>query len=495
MKHLFIVIGVILSFSLQSQNLVKNGSFELTDFWKCVTGIPNPNNANDLFGRPSYNYGTFCPNCDGISQFYSTLANNANGDSCAIKCGAPNTPFGYKMPRSGSNFAFHPQTIGYLRLSQPLIKNQRYVFECYLSASTIYKTVKPFYYNLLNDSTKGFLQVSFNKDTTVAPIVGTYTVPNGFTIDNITKIDTIGWTKISTCFTAKDSAWAIRFWTNIYAFIDDVVIYPAQNFNSNISQQPCESTCTFSITGTNSNFMYYYNVSNGKNVDTNKNPYTYDYEIAGTYTNQIISKDTVSNQYFCTTNTVSINSVKADFIIPTSMVTEVSYSATNTSNNANQFQWTLNNNNIASNVFYSTDLQNELCLIASNTSNSCFDTLCKTYQLEDCGKITSANVFTPNFDKVNDAFYFFETEPCDTTNIKIWIYDRWGKEHYYYPNYSLMQLQAQPSLLKEEEMRYTWRLWNGYQNNLDSKLADAGVYYYIIETNKKRKTGTIQVFK
>jgi hypothetical protein len=23
--------------------------FELTDFWKCVTGIPNPNNPNDIY--------------------------------------------------------------------------------------------------------------------------------------------------------------------------------------------------------------------------------------------------------------------------------------------------------------------------------------------------------------------------------------------------------------------------------------------------------------
>ena len=58
-----------------------------------------------------------------------------------------------------------------------------------------------------------------------------------------------------------------------------------------------------------------------------------------------------------------------------------------------------------------------------------------------------------------------------------------------------MQLSAQPSLLIENTMRYTWRLWNGYQNNLGPKFADAGVYFYIIETNKKRKTGTIQVFK
>ena len=488
------VFFCIFSHTVLSQNLVKNGGFELTDFWKCVTGISNPNDFNDIHGRPSYAMGTLYPNTSGSNRLYSTLANNSNVDSCYIKCGAPYTPYGYKMPHSGNNFSFHPLSTPYFKLSQPLIKNQQYVFECYLSSANYYHTVKPFYYSVFNDSTKGILSINFNKDTTDVPKANNAWY-NNLLINNITQVDTIGWTKISTCFTAIDTALVFDIWTNIYAFIDDIAIYPAQNFNSNLTQQPCESACTFSVLGTNSNFMYYYNVSNGINIETNQNPYTYDYDVAGTYTNQIISKDTISNQYFCTTNTVVVNSVKADFNIPNVMVTEVAYTATNTSVNANEFHWSLNNNALTNSVFSSSYLQNNICLIAKNTVNGCFDTLCKPYELKDCGKITNANVFTPNFDKVNDAFHFFETEPCDTTNIKIWVYDRWGKEYYHYPDYGLMQLQAQPSLLKEKEMRYTWRLWNGYQNNLGPKFADAGVHYYIIETNKERKTGTIQVFK
>ena len=484
----------IFSVPLISQNLVKNGGFEKTDFWKCVTGIPNPNNPSDIYGRPSFAMGTLFSNISGSNRLYSTLVSNTNSDSCSIKCGAPFTVFGYKMPHSGNNFSFHPLSTKYFQLVQPLIKNQQYVFECYLSSANYYHTVKPFYYNLNSDSTKGFLSINFNKDTTAMPI-GNNAWYNNLLINNITRIDTVGWTKISTCFTAKDTALVFDFWTNIYAFIDDIAIYPANNFNSIISQKPCESTCTFSLTSANPNFMYYYNVSNGVNVETNQNPYSYNYEVPGTYYNQIISKDTITKQFFCTTNTVTINSVKADFIMPHNMVTEVTYTAINTSLNANQYHWRLNYESLSNNTFSSTFLQNELCLVASNTLSGCSDTLCKIYDLEDCGKITDANIFTPNFDKINDAFYFFDIEPCDTTNIQIWVYDRWGKEHYHYPDYGLIKLQAQPSLLIEKEMRYTWRLWNGYQNNIGSKFADAGVYYYIIESNKRKKTGIIQVFK
>ena len=156
MKWIVIFLSII-SQTLLSQNIVKNGGFELTDFWKCVTGIPNPNNASDIYGKPSFTYGTIYPNSGGSGRLYSTLASNTNGDSCYIKCGAPHTTFGYKMPHSGNNFSFHPQSIGYFKLSQPLIKNQQYVFECYLSSANYYHTVKPFYYNIYNDSTKGVL--------------------------------------------------------------------------------------------------------------------------------------------------------------------------------------------------------------------------------------------------------------------------------------------------------------------------------------------------
>lgn len=493
MKWLLLVC-ILISHQLFSQNLVKNGGFEVTDFWKCVTGIPNPNDANDLYGRTSFALGTLNPFLFGSDRLYSTLASNANGDSCYIKCGAPYTPFGYKMPHSGNNLVFFPMSHPYFRLSQPLIKNQQYVFECYLSSANYYHTVKPFYYNIFTDSTKGVLTINFNKDT-AATLIGNNNWYNKFTINNITLIDTVGWTKISTCFTAIDTALVFDFYTNIYSFIDDIAIYPANNFNTILSQKPCESTATFSVVGTNSNFSYYYNMSNGVNIETNQNPYNYNYQVPGIYYNQIISKDTITNQFFCSSNTVTINNVVADFILPNNMATENNYTATNTSINADQYQWILNNVVIPDNTISSTIFQNELCLVSTNTSIGCIDTLCKQYVFEDCGEITDVNVFSPNFDKTNDVFYFFKTLPCDTVNLKIWVYDRWGKEHYYYPNWSAIQLQAQPSLLKEKEMRYSWRFWNGYQNNIDSKFADAGVYFYIIETNKKRKTGSIQVFK
>jgi hypothetical protein len=504
MKHKFIVsiLSLVLYFASQSQNLVKNGSFEQIDFWDCVSGIPNPNNSSDIYGKPSfinYYYELNQPNTPvpfipyGNSKLYSTLASNIHGTLCEQKCGAPNTTEGYKLPRTGNNLIFGGQGLGIHQLSQALIPGQQYVFECYYSASSNYNTTKPFATDIFNDTTKGFLIVSLHHNINITPYQIPANTNDQFFINNIFKIDSIGWTKISACFTVNDTIWAFNIRSNIFAFMDDIAIYPATNFNTTVSQTPCSSLVDFNVNGTNANFSYYYNFGDCKTMSTDANPITYDYYKSGTYISNIISKDTITNQYFCSTNTVVIESVKANFTLPETMVTEVEYTPTNTSIDATNYLWILNNNKLPNETISSNTIgNNELCLIASNTNSGCSDTVCKFFTLNECGKVTSANVFTPNFDKVNDAFYFFETEPCDTVTLKIYIYDRWGKEFYRYPNTVLSQIQ--PTQLTESTMRYSYKFWNGFSNNLGPKFADSGVYFFIIETKYLRKSGTIQVF-
>jgi hypothetical protein len=497
------IILLVLHYFLPAQNLIKNGSFELTDFWKCATGIPNAANPNDIYGKPSYinyYYELNQPNQPvpfipyGHNKLFSTLSSNVNGNLCEQKCGAPNTTFGYKLPHTGNNLVFGGTGLGIHQLSQALIPGQLYVFECYYSASSNFKTTKPFNSDIFNDTTKGHLIIGFHKNINITP----YQLPANFNgvlfLNNIFKIDSIGWTKVSTCFMVQDTAWALNIKSNIFAFMDDMAIYPATNFNTTVSQTPCSSLVGFNVNSTNANFSYYYNFGDGKTTTTQINPFTYDYPKSGTYTSNIISKDTITNQYFCSTNTVVVASVKASFTLPEPMVTEVEYTPTNTSIDATNYLWILNTNNLPTQTISGNKIgDNELCLVASNINNGCSDTICQSFVLNECGKVTSANVFTPNFDKVNDTFYFFETEPCDTVNLKIYIYDRWGKEFYRYPNTALYQIQ--PTQLTENIMQYSYKFWNGFSNNLGPKFADAGVYFYIIETKYLRKTGTIQVFR
>ncbi len=443
----FLVVFILLSYQINSQNLIKNGGFELIDFWKCVTGISNPTNSSDIYGKPSFVfYHTFTASDTlGSPYLLSTLANN-NSAICKNKCGAPNTQYGYKAPRSGNNFVF-ANTIGSHELTQPLVKNQLYVFECYLSTPSVLKTVKPFSINYFHDTTQGYINVQFLKNTTdQATFTNLY---NDLLIRNIQAIDTSGWTKISTCFAVQDTVKAIAMIHNIGAFIDDIAIYPASNFNTITNQKPCESEVQFNITNTTSNFSYYYSFGDGNFLSSYSNSLAYDYHKSGTYHSNIISKDTITNQYFCSTNTLNIVSIKADFSLPSNMVTELNYTAINNSIDATNYVWLLNNTVLPSNTFSSNENSNELCLIANNNTNGCSDTVCKSFVLDKCGKITSANIFTPNFDGNNDVFYFFETEPCDTNNLKINIYDRWGKVYYQYPNPQLYSIQ--PTTLTESK--------------------------------------------
>lgn len=104
----FFVFFVFKGFSYNAQNLIKNGGFEYTDFWKCVTNTPNPTNTNDIYGKPSFIYYHTFSSTDTLGSPFllSTNTSNNNGNLCSQKCGVPNTQYGYKYPRNGTNFVF-----------------------------------------------------------------------------------------------------------------------------------------------------------------------------------------------------------------------------------------------------------------------------------------------------------------------------------------------------------------------------------------------------
>jgi gliding motility-associated-like protein len=79
------------------------------------------------------------------------------------------------------------------------------------------------------------------------------------------------------------------------------------------------------------------------------------------------------------------------------------------------------------------------------------------------------NVLTPNGDGVNDEFVF---EGDGITELRLYIYNRWGAEVNKQNGYGLY--------------------WNGRTND-GTRLTD-GVYFYVIEGNGTRKSGTVSLF-
>lgn len=79
------------------------------------------------------------------------------------------------------------------------------------------------------------------------------------------------------------------------------------------------------------------------------------------------------------------------------------------------------------------------------------------------------DVLTPNGDGVNDEFVF---EGDGNAELHLFIYNRWGAEVYAQKGYGLE--------------------WNGRSNN-GTRLTD-GVYFYVIEGNGIRKSGTVSLF-
>ncbi len=483
------------------QNLVKNGSFELTDFWKCITSTQNPVNNNDPYGKLSFVTSYYQPE-NGVRGL---LSKTASSGSCAALCSAlTNTFAGYKQPHSGNNLLSGIPNYSSFQLSSYLIKNKQYVFECYLSGSNRYKLNTPFsFYNgtpilnngiiNFNDSTSGWLVVDLLKNST-----SLFQATDGFIINNIKKVDTLGWTKISACFTPNiDSVTYIAFHSNINSFIDDIAIYPAQNFNTKLISVPCNKNVSYSVINPLPNYQYTYSFGDSSNITTSFPILNHTYNQSGIYNGFLIAKDTITNQFFCSATTSTIEFVKANFSYPPIISSEVNTPFTSSSTNALHYNWSVNNS-LASNQQNPSLILNQninsICLKVIS-AQGCKDSLCKDIYANECGKITNANIFTPNDDEANDLFNFFETQACDSTKIEITVYNRWGEVFYHYPEYGMYELNKPQTQYFKPTKFYTYKYWNGFFYNLGPDKADDGVYFILIETAYERKTKTITLIR
>jgi gliding motility-associated-like protein len=100
---------------------------------------------------------------------------------------------------------------------------------------------------------------------------------------------------------------------------------------------------------------------------------------------------------------------------------------TNFSSNATGYQWSYNETGSTDNTTdavhsYSTSGAYTVTLVALN-NNGCTDTLTYDFYISDSSGITLPNVFTPNYDDINDVF---KPIARGISSMKVNIYTRWG---------------------------------------------------------------------
>jgi len=125
----------------------------------------------------------------------------------------------------------------------------------------------------------------------------------------------------------------------------------------------------------------------------------------------------------------SINSTVANFSVsPQSGAVPLTVTIANTSQNATNYEWFLENVSQGSSFTTSTfgvSGNYEIMLVAWQNNQSCADTAYQTVIVFDSLVVTLPNVFTPNFDGVND---FFTLSANQNVTYELVILNRWGNE-------------------------------------------------------------------
>ena len=159
-----------------------------------------------------------------------------------------------------------------------------------------------------------------------------------------------------------------------------------------------------------------------------------------------------------------VNPTIASFnLSPTYGMVPLLVSATNTSQNATNFSWSINGASQGSSLSPQT-LENAgtyiFELVAWKFDSSCADTAFRTVLV--LGKVVIPTAFTPSTDGVND---FWELQNLDEQFPKntVQVFNQWG------------------SLIYEStEGKYAQRQWDGY---FKGEKLPVGSYYYVIEVN------------
>ncbi len=185
------------------------------------------------------------------------------------------------------------------------------------------------------------------------------------------------------------------------------------------------------------------------------------------------------------------NNVQANFTAnPQSGVAPLNVDFTNTSTGANNFSWTISNENgdtiweipvctgmtVNCGFSYTFDSAGtyQVCLVAFNNIPTCADTICQTIIVEDEIMLTIPNVFTPNGDRSNDNFVIQLTGASLIKSLKAEVFNRWGQ----LVSSSEFQVQDLKSKIASSLAMTQLTLWDGY-TTAAAKVPE-GTYFYVI---------------
>lgn len=262
-------------------------------------------------------------------------------------------------------------------------------------------------------------------------------------------------------FTADTSVfYTVKIWNNDSCFVSKplkINVLPKTEFeNIVITPSECGSN-TGKVSFPNMQNIVSYTLVGGATTSLNY----FDALSSGFYTFRVLHK----NGCYSTDTTVfvpEINSTEVSFFAtPLSGPPPLEVNLQNTSFNATNFEWYLNNEFIGSNVssILLSETGNYLVeLIGWDTAIGCSDTAYQSIFVYDSLIISLPNVFTPNGDGIHDVFSISVNLPVHS---ELSIFNRWGSEVYRYDD----NLPVGKT-----------DLWNG-EGFLD------GVYFYKIKTH------------
>ena len=291
----------------------------------------------------------------------------------------------------------------------------------------------------------------------------------------------------------------VKIWVNPLPVADTLILTP-NNCGDSIG--------SITIVNTQGLPPFNYQLTNLQNTNFTNNQSTniFDSLVAGNY--QIQITDSNGCQWLDTVTITETNNVVANFTAnPSSGIAPLDVTFSNTSANANNFEWTISNENgdtiywiptcvgNAANCGFSYTFDSsgtyQVCLMAYNNIPTCADTICKTIIVEDEISFIIPNVFTPNGDNDNDNFVIQFTGAALIKSLKAEVYNRWGMLVA-----SNQFFVASNQTLKTNNQQLT--LWDGYTTA--AALAPEGTYFYVIsyETLKgetKSKKGSLTLLR
>jgi len=473
------------------KNLVNNGSFEQIN--KCSTFFDNINDSKFWFK---------CT-IPGSSDYFNACATNTNVLS-------PNNFFGTQIPRTGSAYAglgtyipSYPNGREYISsgLKNNLSPNKVYCISYYVSLSEIsrYST--------------GNIGMVFTQDSIriYTPTWPPFTLTNTPIYENTVTIqDTLNWVQISATYTAignekfvtlgnfKTDISTIKTqtkplhptpnWNYSYYYLDDVSIVEINPAKASINDTLISRCVSDSVTlGTDS---------------TEFATYTWSSTVAGMAALSCsncpnpVAKPQVTTKYYLTKVQCSATTMDSVLVVvktPTTIANagmnqlicdgDIIQIGTPDSSAYTSYNWMpnigLSCTNCATpfanpNTTTTYNLIRQECdLITSSSVQVAIDDCNPTY--------TVPNVFTPNYDDVNDTWGINFSNTKYIKNFQMHIYDRWG----------LLVYSTNPDINSPNSK------WDGHTSA--GSECSAGVYFYVISFDKNEEKvelkGTVNLFR